>query len=56
MIKFPDELYDCTYWDEKLGERLLKENATEEQKRIFEEFYRDLDNGTLSDAVIEFPK
>lgn len=52
MIKFPDELYDCTHFDDKLDKRVLNDDATDEQRRIFEEIYRDLDNGTLSDVEI----
>lgn len=54
MVKFPDELYGCTYWDRAQGKRVLKKEATEEQKRIFEEFYRTLENEDLNDRVIEF--
>lgn len=53
MIKFPDELYDCTHWDAEKGETVLNEDATAEQTRIFEEFYRDLENGTLTDREVK---
>lgn len=41
MIKFPQELIECTFLNED-GDRQLKENATKEQKEIFEKFYKSL--------------
>jgi hypothetical protein len=54
MVEFPEKLYDCTYLDEESGERLLKKDASEEQRRIFEQFLKEFEDGTLTDRAIEF--
>lgn len=53
MIPIPKELMGITTFDEK-GNRILKDGATEEQKKIFEQFYKDLESGKLSDIEIEY--
>lgn len=53
MIKFPEELIEVTEIDDN-GDRVLKKGATEEQRKIFERFKKDIDNGTLTDMEIEY--
>lgn len=48
MIKFPEELIECTFLNDD-GDRQLKENATKEQKEIFEKFYKSISNEEPND-------
>lgn len=51
MIALPKELMGITDYDEN-DNWILKDEATEEQKKIFEEFKRDLESGKLSDVEL----
>lgn len=51
VIPLPKELIGITTFDED-GNRILKKGATEEQKRIFQQFYKGLESGKLSDVEL----
>ncbi len=52
MIPLPKEIIGMTDYD-KNDNWILKEGATEEQKKIFEKFKKDMDSGELTDVIIE---
>ena len=47
MIAIPEELDDMIEYNDQ-GEMILKENASEEQKKVFEQLLKDLDEGDTS--------
>ena len=47
MIAIPEELDDMFKYNDQ-GEMILKENASEEQKKVFEQFLKDLEEGDTS--------
>ncbi|WP_291563702.1 MULTISPECIES: hypothetical protein [unclassified Clostridium] len=53
MIALPKELVGITDYDEN-DNWILKDGATEEQKKIFEEFKKSMESEELTDAIIEF--
>jgi hypothetical protein len=52
MIPIPKEIAGMTDYDEN-DNWILKPGATEKQKKIFDQFKRDLESGKLSDVKIE---
>lgn len=54
MIHPPNEILHLLYYDEKLKEMSIREDATEEEKRIFKQFLQDVESGMLSDMEINF--
>lgn len=55
MIALPKELIGMTDYDED-DNWILKDEATEEQRKIFEEFKKSIEEGKLSDTLIEYEK
>ncbi|WP_164971687.1 hypothetical protein [Clostridium tetani] len=53
MIALPKELIGITDYDEN-DNWILKDGATEEQKKIFEEFKRSIESEELTDTIIKF--
>lgn len=53
MIAIPKELTGMVEYDEN-DNRILKDGATEEQKRIFQEFFNLLESEKLTDTIIEY--
>jgi precorrin-6B methylase 1 len=54
MVHPPNEILHLLYYDEKNKEMAIREDATEEEKRIFKQFLQDVENGSLSDVEIKF--
>lgn len=55
MIQIPQEIIDATTFDDE-GNRILKDDVTEEQRKIYDQFYNDLESGKLTDVLIELEK
>lgn len=53
MVIPPKEILHLLYYDEKAKEMVIREGATEEQKRILKEFLQEVKVENLSDVVIE---
>ncbi|MBU5486482.1 hypothetical protein KQI86_19460 [Clostridium sp. MSJ-11] len=53
MIALPKELVGITDYDED-DNWILKDGATEEQKKIFEEFKKGIESKELADTIINF--
>lgn len=55
MIALPEELMDVLQYDPDTGKMKLSEQATEKQKKRFEEFQKEIEDDRLSDIdlVIE---
>lgn len=53
MIPLPKEVIGVLINNDD-GELVLKDEATEEQRKIFEKFKRDLESGKLTDVIVEY--
>jgi hypothetical protein len=53
MVHPPKEILHLLYYDEKIKEMVIREDATEEQKHIFKQFLKESEDGTLTDRIIK---
>lgn len=53
MVAIPEEIIGMTEYDED-DNWVLKKGATEEQRKIFEKFKKDLESGELSDVEVKY--
>lgn len=53
MIALPKELIGITDYDDN-DNWILKDGATKKQRKIFEEFKKNIESGNLKDTSIEY--